>query len=126
MSTVKIGDVCILLDVEEKLRPSVERCLTGTTKMDAEIENLPIVSEPAFTRLIINLIRLYQKNISPILGNRCVFEPSCSHFCELSIRNYGFTKGIFLTLKRLYRCRPGSGGVDLPEGESKCNIKLNQ
>ncbi|MFH1260222.1 MAG: membrane protein insertion efficiency factor YidD [Elusimicrobiota bacterium] len=59
-------------------------------------------------------MRWYRRRILPKLGNRCVFEPSCSHYAELALREKGLVKGLKLTAKRLCRCRPGAGGIDLP------------
>ncbi len=113
------------LALDAILRPAVERRLTGTTKMDSEIETTPIPEKPLSLSLAIKLIRWYQNKISPKLGSRCVFEPSCSHFCEVSIREYGLIKGIYLTINRLFRCRPGRGGIDLPstKGVARCNTR---
>lgn len=102
------------INVPEKLKPSVERKITGTTKMDSEIDALPMPERPILSIIAITLIRWYQIKISPKLGNRCVFEPSCSHYCELSIRELGILRTVQLTFSRLYRCRPGNGGIDLP------------
>ena len=102
------------VDVPEELRPSIERKLTGTTKLDSEIDELPMPLKPKLSVLAIRLVRWYQNALSPKLGNRCVFEPSCSHYCELSIRKFGFIKGVLLTINRLHRCRPGNGGIDMP------------
>jgi len=125
MSKLEVGSNTYELNVEEILRPAIERRLSGSTKMDIEIEANPIPNKPILLSGSIKLIRWYQKRISPKLGSRCVFEPSCSHFCEVSIREYGLLKGINLTIKRLFRCRPGTGGIDLPniKGVKTCNTK---
>ncbi len=94
--------------------PSIERLLSGTTAKDMEIQKLVIPSRPLWLRSVVSALRWYRRVISPRLGNRCVFEPSCSHYSELAFREKGPIKGFFLTIKRLYRCRPGSGGIDLP------------
>jgi putative component of membrane protein insertase Oxa1/YidC/SpoIIIJ protein YidD len=47
---------------------------------------------------------VYQKNISPILQFGCLYEPSCSEFSRLSIREYGLLKGILMSGDRLTRC----------------------
>lgn len=111
-------------NVSEELRPSVERKLTGTTKMDAEINALPIPRNPIFVKLAILFLRGYRKYRPRSIGNRCVFEPSCSHYSELVVRENGVLIGISLTTKRLLRCRPGAGGIDLSckKGHS-CNTK---
>jgi uncharacterized protein len=92
--------------------PTVERMLRGTTKADEEIEKLGIPTGPKWLALTIRAIRWYRQTISPRLGNRCVFEPSCSHYAELAFRRKGFLMGALMTCKRLLRCRAGAGGID--------------
>jgi putative membrane protein insertion efficiency factor len=59
------------------------------------------------------LIRGYQRNLSPSLGARCRYEPSCSHYAEEAIGRFGIARGAWLTLQRLSRCRPfGGRGYD--------------
>jgi putative membrane protein insertion efficiency factor len=61
----------------------------------------------------VGLIRLYQKLISPMLGQRCRYYPSCSNYSLQAIRTHGPIKGLALTLWRVLRCNPWSaGGVD--------------
>ncbi|WP_323922106.1 membrane protein insertion efficiency factor YidD [Aeromonas caviae] len=61
----------------------------------------------------IKLIRLYQLIISPLLGPRCRFTPTCSQFAIEAIRLHGFIKGVWLASKRLLKCHPLSkGGYD--------------
>jgi conserved hypothetical protein YidD len=100
------------LNVDPKDAIIIERHFSGYTKRDREIERLRIPSKPTWLNIIVRLIRFYQKNISHRLGNRCVFVPSCSHYAETAFREKGFVKGMKLTVKRLYRCRPANGGVD--------------
>ncbi|WP_158773799.1 membrane protein insertion efficiency factor YidD [Cobetia sp. L2A1] len=66
------------------------------------------------TGLLVGLLRGYQLVISPLLGPRCRFYPSCSHYGLEAIKEHGPLKGFWLTLKRLSRCHPlgGPGGVD--------------
>jgi putative membrane protein insertion efficiency factor len=94
--------------------PAIERMLKGTTESDATVQAMNIPNKPLWLRTAIKSIRWYRHRISPKLGNRCVFEPSCSHYAELALRQKGLFKGIILTTKRLHRCRPGNGGIDLP------------
>ena len=72
-------------------------------------------------RISITLLKIYQKVISPLLGNNCRFYPSCSSYAITSLERYGFLKGIFLTLQRLSKCHPlSNGGIDLvPERSQK-------
>jgi putative membrane protein insertion efficiency factor len=112
------------LNIEEHLRPSLERQLTGTTKSDLYIQSLPVPNRPYMIKFAVLAIRAYRRYRPVGIGNRCVFEPSCSHYSELAIREYGFFGGIKLTIHRLFRCRPGSGGIDLScKREEACNTK---
>ncbi|MFD1008525.1 MULTISPECIES: membrane protein insertion efficiency factor YidD [Oceanisphaera] len=64
-------------------------------------------------RLSVGIIRLYQLVISPLLGPRCRFTPTCSQYAIEAIRLHGFLKGGWLTLKRLLKCHPlGPSGHD--------------
>lgn len=59
------------------------------------------------------LIRLYQWTVSPLLGPRCRFHPSCSNYSLQAIRQHGALYGSWLTVKRLARCHPWHpGGYD--------------
>jgi putative membrane protein insertion efficiency factor len=60
-------------------------------------------------------IRMYQVLISPLLGNCCRFEPSCSRYAQLCIERLGPVRGSWLALLRLLRCHPFCpGGHDPP------------
>lgn len=59
------------------------------------------------------LIRLYQLLISPLLGPRCRYWPSCSEYAAEAIATHGALKGSWLALCRLLRCHPwGGSGFD--------------
>jgi putative membrane protein insertion efficiency factor len=59
------------------------------------------------------LIRGYQLVISPLIGPRCRFYPSCSHYAIEAIETHGALRGVWLTLKRISRCHPWhEGGFD--------------
>jgi uncharacterized protein len=58
-------------------------------------------------------IRLYQSLISPALGQRCKYYPSCSEYAAQAIMEYGILRGLVLGGWRLLRCNPWShGGFD--------------
>lgn len=57
-------------------------------------------------RVLLFLIRLYQKYLSPGLSRRCRFSPTCSQYALEAITKYGAVKGGWLALKRLLRCNP--------------------
>jgi putative membrane protein insertion efficiency factor len=63
--------------------------------------------------ILIFLIKTYQKIISPILGPRCRFYPTCSNYAIEAIIKHGVIKGGALALKRLLKCHPfNKGGYD--------------
>jgi putative membrane protein insertion efficiency factor len=65
-------------------------------------------------RLIVLVpIRLYQRLISPALGSRCRYYPSCSEYAAQAIQRFGILRGLVLAAWRLLRCNPWSrGGFD--------------
>jgi putative membrane protein insertion efficiency factor len=59
------------------------------------------------------LIRLYQFTLSPLLGNRCRFHPTCSVYAYEAIAKHGLLRGTYLGARRLLRCHPfHAGGID--------------
>ncbi len=59
------------------------------------------------------LIRIYQYALSPLLGRRCRFFPSCSEYAIEAVEKYGALRGLSLGLKRLSHCHPWNpGGFD--------------
>ena len=63
--------------------------------------------------LLIAPIRLYQKLISPLLGQRCRFHPTCSDYMREAVERYGPARGLWRGLKRLCKCHPlHEGGFD--------------
>lgn len=66
-----------------------------------------------FSWIAFFIIRSYQYIISPLLGPRCRFYPSCSDYAIDAIKQHGFLRGSCLSLWRLLRCHPGcAGGFD--------------
>lgn len=65
-------------------------------------------------KLALFLIRLYQKYISPLYGDVCRFQPSCSHYTFQAIEKYGFLKGSLMGAWRVLRCNPFCKGGDDP------------
>lgn len=57
-------------------------------------------------RIMLALIRFYQKNISPCTPKRCRFIPTCSAYAYEAISKYGALKGGWLALRRLLKCHP--------------------
>jgi putative membrane protein insertion efficiency factor len=62
---------------------------------------------------IVAMIRVYQYAISPMLGARCRFQPSCSEYAIEALRRHGLIKGLWLAVCRVGRCHPWHpGGYD--------------
>ncbi len=70
-----------------------------------------------FSKTLIILIKLYQLVLSPVLGNNCRYQPTCSEYFIDSLRVFGFFKGCILGTKRILSCHPikilgGGDGFD--------------
>lgn len=67
----------------------------------------------ALAWLLVAPIRLYQWTLSPLLGARCKYHPSCSRYAVGALHEHGPVKGLALGSWRLLRCNPWSkGGLD--------------
>ena len=79
------------------------------------------------TNTLIKIIKGYKFFISPLLGNSCRYLPTCSEYSIEALRNYGFFKGIYISIKRIFSCHPikflgGGEGFD----PVKKNIKAKK
>jgi len=65
---------------------------------------------------LILLIRFYQWVISPLMGPKCRYQPTCSHYAVEALRKHGPFKGFWLAIRRIARCHPwgGSGWDPVP------------
>lgn len=65
--------------------------------------------------LLIVAVRCYQLGISPFIGPRCRFQPTCSQYFIEAVRKYGAIRGAWRGLCRIGRCHPwGGSGYDPP------------
>jgi uncharacterized protein len=65
------------------------------------------------TRIILIIIKIYKKTLSPIIGTHCRFWPTCSDYTAEAVAKHGPARGLYLGLRRLLRCHPfHAGGVD--------------
>jgi uncharacterized protein len=69
-------------------------------------------------RLVLAPIVAYQRVVSPALGRRCKYEPTCSAYAVRAIREFGILRGLVLAAWRVLRCNPFShGGFDPVEAQ---------
>jgi len=77
------------------------------------------------TKFLILIIKFYKYFISPMLGGRCRFLPTCSEYFVEALETQGLKKGFILGLKRIFKCHPfkilgGNHGIDfVPETNHK-------
>ena len=65
------------------------------------------------TYVVVALLRGYQRFLSPLLGPRCRFYPSCSAYAVQAVTLHGVLRGGYLAGRRLLRCHPWNpGGLD--------------
>ncbi|MBB5016292.1 membrane protein insertion efficiency factor YidD [Rehaibacterium terrae] len=63
--------------------------------------------------LLLLLLRGYKRFLSPLLGPRCRFHPSCSSYAMEAVERFGALRGGWLALRRIGRCHPlNPGGLD--------------
>ncbi len=67
------------------------------------------------SRLMMGILRLYKRYLSPVLGAHCRFTPTCSVYAMGAFKKHGFFRGVTMTMHRLLRCNPFfEGGYDPP------------
>lgn len=65
------------------------------------------------SKVLLGVIRQYQRFLSPVLPNACRYTPTCSVYAQEAIARYGALKGSWLAARRLLRCNPfGGHGYD--------------
>lgn len=62
------------------------------------------------SKILIAFVRVYQYTMSPLLGPRCRYYPSCSNYAVEALREHGAVRGLGLAAWRLLRCNPFSNG----------------
>ncbi|TLU65366.1 membrane protein insertion efficiency factor YidD [Thalassotalea litorea] len=69
--------------------------------------------------IVIAPIKAYQRWLSPLLGNNCRFNPTCSNYAITAINRFGVVKGCWLAIKRILKCHPMHAGGNDPVPKSK-------
>lgn len=110
-----------LQTLPEDVRVSALRKHGLMPAIDQKVDQLPKFQGAPANGLMISMVRLYRKLRPRQIGDRCVFEPSCSRYAELALRQHSVANAARLIFSRLGRCQPGHGGTDIvgikpPEG----------
>ena len=76
------------------------------------------------TKFLIKLIKCYKYLISPLLGHSCRYLPTCSEYSIDALKEFGFVKGLFMSIRRILSCHPikflgGGEGFDPVKKEMK-------
>ena len=77
------------------------------------------------TKILILIIKFYKYFVSPLLGSRCRYLPTCSEYFVESLNTHGLIKGFKLGIKRIFKCHPfkllgGNHGIDfVPKSDQK-------
>ena len=64
--------------------------------------------------LAIGTVLLYKATAPLSMRDACRFGPTCSTYMIISIRKYGLFRGVYRGIRRIMRCKPPHGGIDLP------------
>ena len=80
------------------------------------------------TKILVFIIKTYQYLISPLLGNKCRFLPTCSEYFIEALKTQGLIRGFELGLKRILKCHPfkslgGGEGLDFVPSSNKKESK---
>ena len=93
--------------------------MTVRPKRVAQSEDAETTGSPA-ARMLVLLLNGYRKFVSPLLGPRCRFYPSCSAYALEAVQLHGALRGSWLALRRLSRCHPfHRGGLDFVPGSAR-------
>ena len=80
------------------------------------------------TKILISIIKIYKYLISPLIGNRCRFLPTCSEYFIEALKTQGLVRGLKLGSKRILKCHPikslgGGEGLDFVPSTNKKESK---
>lgn len=78
-------------------------------------------------RIVLALIKFYQKYLTILSYGSCRFHPTCSSYAKTQFENNNFFKAIYFSTLRIVKCNPlCDGGFDYPRINCPTNYKINQ
>jgi uncharacterized protein len=102
--------------------PTNHRQAKGLNKFILIIKLHVCACKDMIVNVFVFFIRVYQRVISPLLGPKCRFTPTCSQYAIIALRRFGLIKGGWLTVKRVLKCHPlHEGGEDFVPPKIKTN-----
>ena len=100
-----------LAGIQSALGELIDKVPGASVRRPPRLRKRPPDERPS--PLVVLPIRAYQKLLSPMVGERCKYYPSCSEYAAQAIQRYGILRGLVLAGWRLLRCNPWSrGGFD--------------
>ena len=101
------------MSVARETRPSLIRGSSTSSPASVARETRPSSRTGFAATLALLPIRFYRRFLSPALGERCRYYPTCSAYAEEAVRELGAFRGMILAAWRVLRCNPFSaGGLD--------------
>lgn len=77
------------------------------------IKEVRVKEIPEMKKILLAVVKAYQKIISPLFPPSCRYYPTCSHYTVQALEKHGAAKGLFMGASRIMRCNPfAEGGVD--------------
>lgn len=87
---------------------------TALLRLDTTLSKNKAASRSLTVRAVLAVLRAYQLILSPLLGQRCRFYPTCSSYAMQAVREHGVVRGLALAVQRIGKCHPWHpGGIDL-------------
>jgi uncharacterized protein len=85
-----------------------------TSQPEGQVPSEHAVRGPSLAaRALMLLVRAYRRFLSPLLGQQCRFQPTCSAYSLEALQTHGALRGTWLTVRRIGRCHPfNPGGYD--------------
>ena len=124
LPAVEAKHVCLPHDLDPQTQNGIPDASAGDCRIGGDVGRGRIASAGNCgfaARVLITMIRLYQRVLSPLCYGCCRFYPTCSSYAIEALLTHGFWRGCCLTVWRLLRCQPFcSGGWDPVPPRKEC------